>query len=238
MIPGHFRWATTENIPLFLELGNLGLPVTGASPTVAIRRYRDINGAILDGYYWDGAVFTATPTWHLLIEVDKSNSPGLYTYLFEQKLVGLQYQYMIYYKNAAGPQGFAVESILVTNEVYIPEVQPDPIIVGPNSIMGQLELIKDGGDGDFDETKDSLHDIANNAARVLGLSHQNAMVDKQQYDTNRQLIYARIRVFDSPGNVPATPGGSETSGLIQEYVMESTYVDLNIVDKFTLKKVL
>jgi hypothetical protein len=237
MRPGHFRWPTNEDIPLFLELAVEGDPVTGATPVVAIRRYKEINGTLLDGYYWDGAAFTSTPTWHSMGEVDDVNNPGQYTYLFEQSLVGLEIQYVAYYKNTTPPSGFATETHLVTNEVYIPRVNPDPIVVTQQTVMGQLELMKDGGTTLFNGDKDSLHFLSTEISRVLGLLHRNSIIDSQQYDATRQLTYARIRVFDDPANVPALPGGNETTGLLQVYEMEAEYLDANIVKRFVLKQV-
>ena len=239
MRPGHFRWATDADIPLFLELqGTDGEGVTGQSPTVTIRRHKEVDGAPLDDYYWDGAAFTATPTYLVLTEVDSVDSPGLYEYIFEQSLVGLQYQYLMYFSNPTYPVGYAAETHLVTNEVYIPRTNPDPIVIGPETVMGQLELVKDGGTGLFEGDKDSLHFLRTDVGRILGLLHENSIIDKQQYDSYKQLTYARIRVFDSPGNVPATPGGDELTGLLYEYETEAEYSALNVVTQFVLKRVL
>lgn len=239
MIPGHFRWPTNVDIPLFLELvDSVGEGVTGKTPQVSIRRYKNIEGGLLDNYYWDGAAFIDTPYWHDLSEVDVTDHPGLYTYLFEQSLVGLEIQYLAYYRHLVTPIGFNSETHLVTNEIYIPHTQPDPIVVGPDSIMGQLELMKDGGTALFDGMVDSLHFLNVGIGRVLGLLHQNAMVDNQVYDPNNQLTYARLRVFDDEANVPATPGGSETTGLLYEYNITAEYAGFGLVSNFNIKKVL
>lgn len=236
MNPGHFRWPTNANIPLFLELeGTDNLPVSGKTPKVAVQRYREIQGGFLDNYYWDGAAFVATPT---LLDMTELSQPGVYVYYFQQALVGLEHQYIVSYTHDVFPVGFATETHLITNEVYIPSTQPDPIIVGPESVMGQLELMKDGGTGDFDGLTDSLHFLRFDIQRVLGLLHYNAMLDKQEYDTNNQLTYARLRVFDEASNIPTDPGGSETTGLEQEYEIRAAYAGLGVVTKFVLEKVL
>lgn len=72
---------------------------------------------------------------------------------------------------------------------------------------------------------------------VKGLLHNNAMIDNQVYVSGRPTS-ARVRVFDSPANVPASSGGSETTGLVAEFQMESEYDgDLNST-KYVLKQVL
>jgi hypothetical protein len=145
-----------------------------------------------------------------MTEIDDTNSPGVYVYDFEQMLVGLERIYQVYYRHTLSPVGFAFETHIVTNEIFIPSPQPDPIIVGPQSVMGQLELIK-------------------------GLLHHNSMLDKQVYEEG-QLISARLRVFDSVANIPPAKDGEETAGKIAEFSVEATYDD-SLNDKFVLKLV-
>lgn len=59
--------------------------------------------------------------------------------------------------------------------------------------------------------------------RVLGLLHRNALLDNQIYDGEGRLTGARLRVFADKSNVPATPGGSETTGLLHRYTIEAAY---------------
>lgn len=235
----YISWPTDAKIPLFLAItGTTGAGDTGATPEIAIRRFRETHGVALDNYYWDGAGgFQAAPNWIALSEYDATNNPGLYTYLFEQDLVGLEHTYVVYYRNTTGIVGFATEIHVITNEVYVPNTQPDPIVIGPDSVMGQLELVKDGGSALFNPTTDPLHFLALDSARTLGLLHQNAILDNQTYDANNQLIAARLRVFDSAANVPTTPGGGETTGLIQEYAVEASYTGLGILNRYALKRV-
>ena len=80
--------------------------------------------------------------------------------------------------------------------------------------------------------------MAANIERILGLLHQNAILDLQQYDSGSQLTYARLRVFDSAARVPATPGGSETLGLIQVYEVRATYSGIGVATNYQLKRVL
>jgi hypothetical protein len=64
------------------------------------------------------------------------------------------------------------------------------------------------------------------------------MLDKQQYDSNGQLTYGRLRVFDAASHIPPTPGGNETAGLTQQYEIRAEYGGVNIVRKFTLTRAL
>ena len=210
----YIRWPSNQDIPLVLTLANKdGEPLTGKVPQVSIRRYKETRGALLDNHFWNSTLqnFIATPVWYNMIEVDAANSPGLYAYTFAQTLVGVEHIYHVYYRHIAVPLGFAFESHMITNEVYIPSSLPDPVVVGPNSIMGQLELVK-------------------------GLLHHNAMLDNQTYSSG-QLATARLRVFDTPANVPVVEGGSEVVGKIAEFTIESAYDVDGLNKRFVLKRV-
>jgi len=232
------RWPTSSDINVRLQLvAGDGTAVSGKSPEVAIRRFRETYGAMLDLYYWDGASFTNTPTFHTMTELDATGTPGIYTYEFEQTLIGLQHTYLVYFRHTSDPVGFAFEQHIFTDEIYVPVTQPDPIVVGPDTVMGQLELIKDGGSAEFDGTTDSLHSISSSVARILGLVHHNGIVDNQTYDTNRQLTSARLRVFDTATHVPTIPGGNETVGLLHTYQIEAQYGGVGILTRYALKRV-
>ena len=107
-----------------------------------------------------------------------------------------------------------------------------------NSATDSLEAISDSLSINGASTATLLAQMQADLSRVLGLLHRNAILDLQTYDGQGQLTSARLRVFDSPANVPATPGGSEVVGLLQRYDITATYSGLNVVTKFTLKQVL
>ena len=101
-----------------------------------------------------------------------------------------------------------------------------------------LEAIADALANSSNTTNSLLVSMQADLARVLGLLHRNGIVDNQTYDGQNQLTSARLRVFDSAGNVPTVPGGSETVGLLHEYELESEWSGVGIVTKFLLKQVL
>jgi len=101
-----------------------------------------------------------------------------------------------------------------------------------------LEAISDAMSSSTGSINSILVSMQVDLARVLGLLHRNSMLDKQEYDGQSHLTFARLRVFDSEVNVPATPDGNETVGLLHEYEIETEYDGLNVVKKFTLKQVL
>lgn len=118
------------------------------------------------------------------------------------------------------------KEILVT-EVEVRELDVD-------AIGDILNDIKDGNTGSFDPTTDSLHQQTLTLDRILGLLHHNAILDNQQYDADGQLVGARLRVFDSRANVPNTPGGNETTGLLHRYTIEAAYVGFGASNLFRL----
>lgn len=233
------RWPTNTDVALRLQLVQSdGTAASGKSPEIAVRRLSETYGPLLDLYYWDGSGFVATPTFHTMSEIDPVATPGIYTYLFEQSLVGLAQTYLMYYRHNVAPIGFAFENHIFTDEIFVPVTQPDPIVVGPETVMGQLELIKDGGTAQYDGATDSLHAVGTSVARILGLVHHNGIVDNQAYDTNLQLTAARLRVFDTAAHVPSVPGGNETVGLLHTYQIEAQYAGVGVLTRYALKRVL
>jgi hypothetical protein len=123
---------------------------------------------------------------------------------------------------------------------YNKDIWISEVIAGDGSIeniYATLQQIMDGGTGLFDPATDSLHIMAADLSRILGLLHHNAILDNQTYDANNQLISARLRVFDTAAHVPATPGGSETLGLLHEYTIEAEWDGLAIATRYALKRV-
>lgn len=113
-----FHHGRTSDITLFLQLQDPSTrqPVTGAGPQVQIRRHRDSEtGALLDGYYWNGTTFVSSPQWLGMPEFDPVNSPGLYTYFFEQSLVSANVAHLVYFRHTAAPTGFAIEEHVFTD---------------------------------------------------------------------------------------------------------------------------
>jgi hypothetical protein len=144
MSDSYNRWSTLDDVTLFLQLvGPTGLGITGMTPEVAIRRVRLSHGGALDGYFWNGTTFQNTPAWLAVPEVDASNMPGLYAYLWEQSAIGSEWVYLVYYRHTADPVGFAVEEHVVTNELFIPVGSPVVPVLPGDSVMGKLVAMED-----------------------------------------------------------------------------------------------
>lgn len=233
-----YRWPTHADVQFRLLLLNPdGTAATGLSPTVQIRRERENYGTALDLYWYDGAAFVPTVQKLVMNEWDATNHPGWYRYSFPQSTIGLNQTYLVFYQHTVTPVGSAGETHIFTDEVFVTAGQPDPIVVTSQTVLGNLELMKDGGTGDFDATTDSLHALGLSAIRLAGLSRENSIYDNITVDTYQQPTAGRLRVFDSAGNVPTVPGGSETLGLTHEYEVTATYAGQGVLQSFSLKRV-
>ena len=121
------------------------------------------------------------------------------------------------------------------NEILVTEIEVGE--GGVNTIINQLNQIMDGDTGLF-VPGDSLHDLHADMRRVLGLLHDNAILDKQVYDAEGQLIAARLRVFTDEALVPLVPDGNETAGLLHEYTIDADWNGFGIATLYRLLRVL
>jgi len=82
----------------------------------------------------------------------------------------------------------------------------------------------------------SIDSIGVGVSRSLGLLHENSLVDSQDYDLDGNLVSARLRVFDSAVNLPVIPGGTETTGLLFEYLITAGYSNGRL-DEYKIERV-
>ena len=73
-----------------------------------------------------------------------------------------------------------------------------------------------------------------NILRILGLRHENAVLDNQVYDANRRLLSARLRAYNSQAN--ATLAG--LSGLLFQWTVIASYDGQNRANLFRIDRVL
>lgn len=75
------------------------------------------------------------------------------------------------------------------------------------------------GEYDIEAETIEVNSDKTNITRILGLVHENSVVDMQQYDTDGNLTDARIRAYNSSANAQA----AGTTGLLFTWVVEATY---------------
>jgi hypothetical protein len=87
-------------------------------------------------------------------------------------------------------------------------------------------------------TQSDMDDLAAQIVRILGLVHENVFIDNTVHDAFGSLVAGRIRIFDSKANVElATDGGSETTGLVATYEIETSYEAQCRMGSYRVKKV-
>lgn len=160
-----FRHSTGDDITLQLGLRDpsTGLGVRaadGGAPTVQIRRIRaSQGGAVSDFFYWNGTIFTSTPTQIAMAEFDAVNDRGLWTYFFDQTLAGTNTIYEVRFEQVGGvAAGFTYEQHIVTNEIFIPVSAPVVAIPAGATVMGELFDFQDANGPANQAAADALLD--------------------------------------------------------------------------------
>lgn len=97
-----------------------------------------------------------------------------------------------------------------------------PNIEGYYSLVGQFYFDSMfTADAGYEKTGDlvDVSTIKSNILRILGLQHENTVVDQQVYDVDQNLISARVRCYDSKAN--ALSAGA--TGLRFTYTVTAEY---------------
>jgi hypothetical protein len=106
------------------------------------------------------------------------------------------------------------------------------------------ELFEDAGltiPADYDRDAEVLEVSSDktNIIRLLGLHHENALLDQQVHAGGR-LISARLRMYDSAVNLAAaldtSPAGG-TTGLLFTWQISSAYDSMNLSKTFQIARV-
>ena len=93
------KWLTVDNIPLPLMLtDSLGMPITGVTPLVSIRR-------LSDNQYWNGTGWQAGKFDFSMVE----QHPGAYLYTFMQSTIAAANSYGVLYQYVGPPAVYAYE---------------------------------------------------------------------------------------------------------------------------------
>jgi hypothetical protein len=181
-----------DTITLALMLTRKGVPVTGQSPTVELRRNQD-------GRYFDWAAVGA-PYWKTIggsketLLVERPWLGGYYTKTWNQETYDpdVEGDYTAIYRNTAAP------NIVTTVELFAFRASKflEELVVPASAVAGSA---------------------AEYFRLILGLVQQNYILDLTSYNAVGLLTAGRIRIFDTAANLPVTGGGSETTGLLATY---------------------
>lgn len=103
-----------------------------------------------------------------------------------------------------------------------------PTETGFYIIQVLVDDTKDIWGGEYDVIPYDEEEITLLLRRVLGLSQENVFIDNTSYDVDSQLLSSRVRIFDSKAHCEAaTPGGTETDGLVSTYTQTTTWSAVN-----------
>lgn len=104
-----------------------------------------------------------------------------------------------------------------------------PAVEGVYSVVGQLYF--DSGhtvDAGYEKQGDDIdvNSVRTNILRLLGLQHDNAVIDQQIYDTLGNLTSARVRIYDTKPHALA----AGATGLLFQYSVTASYFNGQLVN--------
>jgi hypothetical protein len=143
--------------------------------------------------------------------------------------------------NPAGSLVSTLDMTHVTEGLY--SVSYTPSTEGVFSLVYELYFdagrTVSAGYGKEGEALD-VNSFRTNILRILGLVHQNSVVDSQIYDSDQNLTYARIRCYDSTANASAAAAiapAPYNTGKIFEYEVNAAYSG-GVLSKYHIAKIL
>jgi hypothetical protein len=84
---------------------------------------------------------------------------------------------------------------------------------------------------EFFVSANTFDDLQTSLTRCLGLLHENSVLDLTSFDSNNNLLSARLRLYNSPANAVAAQAASPgpySTGLIAQYAITATYTGANL----------
>jgi hypothetical protein len=133
----------------------------------------------------------------------------------------------IHIYDSAGALAFSLSALHVAEGMY--SVNWTPSLEGYYSMVGQFFFdpifTVDAGyerAGDLIE----VNNVKSSILRLLGLTHDNAVIDNQMYDIGSNLISCRIRTYDSKPNAQA----AGLTGLLYQWSVNATYSGNQLID--------
>ncbi len=195
---------------------SLGVPITNATGVIKIRRTSD-------DQFFNGTTFQATAITNAMTEVDEIEAPGEWTFDFDSSLGNTTDKYVVDIIDQSGNADNELETQfsivgnyldLVEDKVDIIDTNLDALIVTTDSIESKIDSM-----------------IVTLEA-ILGLSHENFVLDPTDFDTTdpKEMIKGKVRIYDSAANTTIDNG---VTGLIREYDIDAPRT-LGVLDKFTM----
>jgi len=142
--------------------------------------------------------------------------------------------------NSAGSLSATVNLGHTSEGLY--QAQHTPSVEGYFSVVYQLYFDSghtiDAGYEHHGETLD-VNSFRTNILKVLGLVHENTVVDMQTYDVDGNLLSARVRAYDSAinaTNAAAVSPSSYVTGLKFSWTVSAEYAT-GLLNKYSIVRV-
>lgn len=153
------------------------------------------------------------------------NEPSVLSFLAADGRTDLYAQIRIY--NGAGSLVATLNPVHVAEGLY--QVSYTPTSEGDFQVVAQFYFdIPRTVDAGYDKQGETLtvNSVKTNVSRLLGLAHENTVVDQQTYNGDGLLTSARLRVYDSAANASAAfsiSPATYNTGLKFVYQVQATY---------------
>lgn len=159
-----------------------------------------------DDLFFNGTIWVAAPTLFSMTKVSDANAPGWQRHLFDT--TGEAKNEYVF--NITDPSG---------NAKNVPQISSAKVGGYPQDIV-DLITITDG----------KVDSIAAEVTRILGLSHDNFVLDPTGYDVNGRMTTGEARTYDSKANTLTDDG---SIGLTAKYTVTSERTIQGFLSKFT-----
>lgn len=159
-----------------------------------------------DDSFFNGTIWVATPTSFLMTKVSDANAPGWQRFLFDT--TGFEKDEYVF--NITDSSG---------NAKNVPQTFSATVGGYPQDII-DLIVITDG----------KVDSIAAEVTRILGLSHDNFVLDPDNYDESGRMTEGEARIYNSKTNAETDDG---STGLLFKYSVTSERTIQGFLSKFT-----
>ena len=149
--------------------------------------------------YWNGATWQVAFVTNAMTEVSEAQSPGFWRFDFDSSV------------------GNAIDN-------YVAEML-DTSGNAANKLGLSFSYV-----GDYIDPLETKIDSQNDSiARILGLVHQNFVLDPTEFSTDNEMTKGDVRIYDTPANATTDNG---VTGLLYEFSIDAPRIN-GMLDKFT-----
>lgn len=205
------RYLESETITYGGRFENsLGVPITNATGVIKIRR-------VSNNQFFNGTTFQTAVTTVAMTEIDEVNAPGEWTFDFDSSLGNTTDKYVVDIIDQSGNADNELETQfsivgnyldVVDDKIDIIDTNLDALIITTDSIETKIDII----DTNIDDIINTLTAITADTARILGLSHENFVMEPTSFNTDDQILTGEVRWYDTAANATTDDGSTGLLG--------------------------